>query len=116
MAAIEELGARFLIGGTVVSAFAVLGNLFKPKSFAGLFGAAPSIALATLVLTVSKDGPSYASIEASSMLVGAIALGFYSFAVVQVLVHGRLSAIISTICCLPVWFAAAFGLWFMFLR
>jgi len=31
-----------------VSAFAVIGDLFKPKSFGGLFGAAPSVALATL--------------------------------------------------------------------
>jgi transposase len=31
-----------------VSAFAALGDTLRPKSFAGLFGAAPSIALATL--------------------------------------------------------------------
>jgi hypothetical protein len=33
---------RFLAGGTVVSAFAMLGDILRPKSFAGLFGAAPS--------------------------------------------------------------------------
>lgn len=37
---------RFLIGAVAVSIFAVLGDLLKPKSFAGLFGAAPSVALA----------------------------------------------------------------------
>jgi len=46
--------------------FAVLGDLFKPKTFAGLFGAAPSVALATLVLTISQKGKLYASIEARS--------------------------------------------------
>jgi hypothetical protein len=35
----------FFVGGVVVSLFAILGNPLKPKSFAGLFGAAPSVAL-----------------------------------------------------------------------
>jgi hypothetical protein len=42
---------RFMIGGIFVSVFAVLGDVLKPKRFAGLFGAAPSVALATLILT-----------------------------------------------------------------
>ena len=50
------------------AAFAVFGTVLKPKSFAGLFGAAPSVALATLALTVATDGKSYAAIEARSML------------------------------------------------
>jgi hypothetical protein len=41
---------RFAAGGLIVSAFAVLGDVLRPKSFAGLFGAAPSVALATLSL------------------------------------------------------------------
>jgi hypothetical protein len=32
---------RFLVGGAVVSVFALIGDVLKPKSFAGLFGAAP---------------------------------------------------------------------------
>ena len=47
---------RFLIGGVVVSVFAVLGDVLRPKSFAGLFGAAPSVALATLGLAFWKHG------------------------------------------------------------
>ena len=35
-----------------MSLFAILGDPLKPKSFAGLFGAAPSVALATLGLTI----------------------------------------------------------------
>ena len=42
----------FFVGGVVVSLFAILGDPLKPKSFAGLFGAAPSIAPATLGLTI----------------------------------------------------------------
>jgi len=40
---------RVVLGGAVVSTFALLGDVLKPKSFAGLFGAAPCVALATLV-------------------------------------------------------------------
>jgi hypothetical protein len=43
-----EYVIRFLVGAAVVSAFAMLGDLLRPKSFAGLFGTAPSVALATL--------------------------------------------------------------------
>jgi hypothetical protein len=70
---VKEILLRVIVGGVVVSAFALLGDLLKPKSFAGLFGAAPSVALATLVLTVMKDGKGYASTEARSMILGAVA-------------------------------------------
>jgi hypothetical protein len=112
----EEVAARFLVGGIIVSAFAVVGNLFKPKSFAGLFGAAPSVALATLMLTISKRGQLYASVEARSMLVGAIALCLYSRVVAFLLARYHMSALPATLSSLPVWFGAAFGLWFVFLK
>jgi len=54
----SQILVRFLLGGAVVSAFAIIGDLLKPKSFAGLFGAAPSVALATLGLTVATEGAS----------------------------------------------------------
>ena len=73
---------RFLTGGIVVSAFAVLGDLLKPKSFAGLFGAAPSVALATLGLTVATQGRSYAATEARSMAGGAVAFFVYAWCVI----------------------------------
>jgi hypothetical protein len=70
-----DLVLRFLIGGAVVSAFAVAGDVVKPRSLAGIFGAAPSVALATLGLTIAHDGRAYAAVECRSMLFGAIALG-----------------------------------------
>ena len=42
-----------------VSLFAVLGDLFEPKTFGGLFGAAPSVALATLALSIHAHGAAY---------------------------------------------------------
>jgi len=61
-----EYGLRFLAGGIAVSAFAALGDTLRPKSFAGLFGAAPSIALATLLITLSQKGAPFAAVEGRS--------------------------------------------------
>jgi hypothetical protein len=73
-----EFGLRFLAGGIAVSAFAALGETLRPKSFAGLFGAVPSIALGTLLITLSQKGAPFAAVEGSSMIVGAFALALYS--------------------------------------
>jgi hypothetical protein len=86
-----EYLVRFLVGGIMVSAFAVPGDVLRPKSFAGLFGAAPSLALATLSLTLWKEGGGYVSVEGRSMILGALALAVYSFAVCQLLMRARCS-------------------------
>jgi hypothetical protein len=112
----RDLLLRFLIGGTVVSFFAILGDIFRPKSFAGLFGAAPSIALATLGLTVASHGRAYASTEARSMLAGAAAFFLYACIVSFVLMRYRPPTLKPTLGLMPVWFFMAFGLWALFLR
>lgn len=40
-----------------VSLFAMAGDILRPKGFAGLFSAAPSVALATLCLSAFTQGP-----------------------------------------------------------
>lgn len=114
--ALSDSLARFLIGGGVVSAFAMVGGLFKPTSFAGLFGAAPSVALATLALTISKDGKGFGSTECRSMIAGAAGLCLYSLFVSQLLARFRLSALTATLSAIPLWFLAVFALWRIFLR
>lgn len=113
---LKQILFRVLVGGSVVSAFSMLGDLFEPKSFAGLFGSAPSIALATLGLTLFAEGKSYASTEARSMTLGAIAFFLYASAVSRLMMHknwpGKLAASVS----LLLWFTAALGLWFAILR
>ena len=69
---------RFVIGGAIVSLFALLGDLLHPKGFAGLFAAAPSVALATLALTAGVEGPGYAAVEARSMIAGEVAFVAYA--------------------------------------
>lgn len=102
-----EYTVRFLAGGLIVSAFAVLGDILRPKSFAGLFGAAPSIALATLSLAFLKQGYGYVSLESRSMVLGAIALGLYSAIVCQLLMRFRWSALSATCVTLIFWLAIA---------
>ena len=102
-----EYVLRFLIGGVVVSAFAVVGDVLRPKSFAGLFGAAPTIALATLSLAFAKQGAGYAATEGRSMIIGAVALWLYSVAVCQLMQRWRFSAWAATSLALLAWFAVA---------
>ena len=80
-----EYVIRFCLGGFAVSAFAVLGDLFRPKSFAGLFGAAPSVAVATLAIAFWNQGAAYAALEGRSMMIGSLALCLYSVAVCQLM-------------------------------
>lgn len=106
-----ELAIRFLVGGALVSAFAALGTILKPKSFAGLFGASPAIALATLILTAKKEGPAYASVEARSGIVGAFAFFAYAYCVMRFVAGRKPGVKLPTYLFLLVWFLVAFGLW-----
>ena len=69
---------RFFVGGIVVTAFALIGEVIGPKSLAGVFGASPSVAIATLALTIWAEGRAFAAQEARSMVWGALAFFFYA--------------------------------------
>jgi hypothetical protein len=107
---------RFLIGGAVVSAFSALGDVLKPKSFAGLFGAAPSVALATLTLTIATDGASYAAQEARSMIAGALAMFVYASVVLCVMFKYKPPALVISTSLIAVWLVTGFGIWFLVLK
>jgi Protein of unknown function (DUF3147) len=107
---------RFLVGGTIVSFFAVLGDVLKPKRFAGLFGAAPSVALATLGLTILANGKVYAATEARSMIAGAAAFFIYILLSCQLMIQCRTRASLATTGLIPLWFVIAFGVWLGLLR
>src|ERR1700758_5073064 len=101
---------RFFVGGLIVSAFAALGDVLKPKSFAGLFGAAPSVALATLGLTVLAQGPTYAGVEARSMIGGAVGMVVYAWVTMQLIKKWSWGATAASISSLVVWFLCSVGL------
>jgi hypothetical protein len=110
----ETVLIRFLVGGVVVSLFSTLADVLRPKSFAGLFGAAPSIALATIGLTIRQNGRAYAALECRSMLLGAIGFFVYVLLAGWVLRRYKPGALATSLALLPSWFAVSLGLWFLF--
>ena len=94
---------RFVLGGAIVSFFALIGDVVRPKRFAGLFGGAPSVALATLALTVAGSGAATASIEARSMILGSVGFVVYACIAQRLLATGRWSASRVSIGALLVW-------------
>jgi hypothetical protein len=113
---IEESVIRFMLGGLIVSAFALIGDLLRPKTFAGIFGGAPSVALATLGLTFVMHGGSYAGLEGRSMVIGAVGLGVYALLIGWLLLRRTPRVLLAAGSSLLAWFACAFGLWGAFLR
>lgn len=113
---LKEMLFRFLIGGLVVSIFSALGDVLKPKSFAGLFGAAPSVALATLGLTIASNGTAYASLEGRSMIGGAVALLVYTWSMTWVMFRYKPSALFVAAALLSIWLGIALGVWLFFLK
>jgi hypothetical protein len=105
-----EYVLRFIAGGVIVSAFAILGDVLRPKSFAGLLGAAPSVALATLGIAVVQHGSRYAAAESWTMIYGAVALACYSVVVCHLLMGFRFAALPATVLAFAVWLVAAFAL------
>lgn len=67
-AAMTEYFVRFFVGGSVVSIFPLTGDVLRPKSLAGPFSAAPSVALISLALAISRHGPDYVHMQVTSML------------------------------------------------
>lgn len=108
-----QLLVRFLIGGSLVSLFALAGDVLRPRSFAGLFGAAPSIALATLALTAAHSGAAVAAIEARSMTAAAGAFIAYAWVSSRLLRVGRWSSAVVASAALVVWALGAAGAWLL---
>jgi hypothetical protein len=114
--AVEEYFIRFIVGGLIVSAFTVIGDLLEPKSFAGLFGAAPSVALATLILTIESKGKLFAAVEARSAMAGAVGFFAYACAVSWIMMHYDQPASRTAPLMIFVWLTVSLGLWSVCLR
>ncbi len=111
-----DLVIRCFIGGVVVSLFAILGDVIKPKSLAGISAAAPAVALATLVLTVHSKGVGYTALECRSMLAGSVAYLIFAVAVSFVQMRLKPKAMAGAAALLPLWCVAAAVLWAVWLR
>lgn len=96
---------RALAGGTLVVAFSLLGEMLKPKWAAGLFSAAPSIALGSLAATVVSKGDLQASAASLGMAFGAA--GFVAFAACVRPLMNRWSAVAASLIACAVWITVA---------
>jgi uncharacterized membrane protein (GlpM family) len=94
-----------LFARLVVVLFALVGEMAKPKRFAGIFSAAPTIALANLTVTAltagSKDFPAYGL----GMLAGTA--GFLAYGLVCPVLIDRLGALRGSALSFAAWLAAA---------
>jgi uncharacterized membrane protein (GlpM family) len=104
---IVVVAIKAVLGGTIVTLFAVIGHVLRPKWFAGLFGAAPSVAIASLAVTVIDKGHHDASLAGLGMLFGAAAFVAYSACVRPLL--ARTHAVVATALCSAVWVLVAVG-------
>lgn len=108
-----ELLVRFLIGGGVVAAFATIAEGLKPKTFAGLFGAAPSVAIASLALSFAEKGPAYVATQMSGMMVGALALTVYGCLCVFATKRSQIAVWLGAALGWLAWLAVALTIWWL---
>lgn len=105
MDALYLLAAKALNGGLLVVAFALVGEVLRPKRFAGLFGAAPSVAIANLAVIALGEGAAVASQSGQGMIVGA--LGMVGACLVGVPAVAKLGALKGSIVIWAAWVALA---------
>ncbi len=103
------LALRALAGGLLVAMVSVFGEALRPKSFAGIFAAAPSVALASLLVTAAVDGQAAVALAASGMVVGALAM--LAACVVGIDTVKRLHSVKGSIAAVSVWMCVAGGLY-----
>lgn len=72
-------------------AFALVSQGLTPKRFAGLFSAAPAVALAGLTITILDKGAHDAHKDALGMIAGSAGMAVYAAAVVPLLRRMRAS-------------------------
>ncbi len=87
---ILTLLVKGLAGGVLVVCFALISEAVKPQRFAGLFGAAPAVAIASLGVTLATKGAHDAHENTVGMLAGSCGMGAYALLAVPLL--RRLSA------------------------
>lgn len=105
------IGVKTLVGGVAVVAFSVVGEAARPKRFAGLFAAAPSVALASLAITVLAQGRAQAVPYARGMLIGSA--GMVAYCLASLFLIERLHALAGSIVAWLAWFIVAGGLYLL---
>lgn len=99
------LAIKGLVGGTLVVAFALLSEGLSPKRFAGLFSAAPAVAIAGLAVVLLDEGSHDAHVSATGMIAGGVGMMAYAAAVVPLL--RRMTALRAAALAMTAWFGVA---------
>jgi hypothetical protein len=103
------LGLKAVNGGLFVVVFALVSEVLRPKRFAGLFSAAPSVALANLAVIVAAKGHAEAIANARGMVLGALA--FMVSAALGAVIARRRGIGIATVVVCGAWIAVALPLY-----
>jgi hypothetical protein len=105
---------RGLAGGLLVVAFSLVGEVVKPKAFAGLFAAAPSVAIASLAITTMSETADKARMASVGMVLGGVGMAFCC--VVAVVAIPRLRALWGSVVAAGGWCVVSLGLyWAVFI-
>jgi hypothetical protein len=78
---VVEVVIKAVAGGTIVLCFAAVAQLLRPKQLAGVFSAAPSVALASVIVTAAFSGRGEVAVSEQGMIIGAVAFTGYCLAV-----------------------------------
>jgi uncharacterized membrane protein (GlpM family) len=105
------IAVKGLIGGLAVVAFSLIAECARPKRFAGLFAAAPSVALASLAITAANKSAKGTLPYARGMLIGSA--GMFAYCVVSQFLIERLRALAGSIISWLAWFVVAGGLYLL---
>ncbi|MCQ4043766.1 DUF3147 family protein [Streptantibioticus rubrisoli] len=105
MNSLLEICLKAVIGGLFVVCFALVAEAVQPKRLAGVFAAAPSVALGSLIVTVAFKGHHDAALAARAMGIGAVAFTVYCLVSVPAL--GRLGALRGSATAIVVWIVLA---------
>ena len=108
------IAIRALLGGSAVCLFALVGQALQPKKFAGIFAAAPAVAVAALAISIATKGPAVGRANALGMVAGAA--GMIAYCLVAVFVLRRVRALAGSLAVMPAWAAVAGGALFLVSR
>lgn len=111
MEQIGLLAIRAAAGGALVVVFALISEIVKPKAFAGLFAAAPSVAIASLIITVVSEGQTKARWSSVGMAAGAV--GMAACCALAAAVVPRLGALRGSLLAVGSWGVVALGLYWV---
>lgn len=105
---------RALAGGSLVVVFALIAETVSPKAFSGLFSSAPSVAIASLIITVVAENAGTARQDSIGMVVGA--LGMTACCILAAIAIPRLRALGGSVLAWIGWTGVALGLyWAVFI-